>query len=358
MTHVQRMRGVVLGTSVGDSLGLPAEGIGPQRIARMFQGGLRQRFILGKGMVSDDTDHTVFVCLSLLASGGSARAFSASLAGYLRRWLLCLPAGIGMATLKSIIRLWLGFDPSRSGVYSAGNGPAMRVAPIGAFFAHDAAGMEEFVRASTLMTHTDPKAFVASMAVAALTARVVAGGMSEPPPVAEFADLLLESGRDDGQWAEIVATLAASLSAGHCTAEFAAVMGQHNGVSGYIYRTVPVALYAWHRHFGDFRGTMEAVFHCGGDTDTSCAIAGAMAGAVTGEDGIPEDWVRDIADYPHGVDFLRQVADALADARGDGLGLRKDSHPGGPYWSAMLVRNAFFLAVVLAHGIRRLLPPY
>jgi hypothetical protein len=52
----------------------------------------------------------------------------------LRGWLLSLPAGIGFATLRAILKLWLGFPLNRSGVYSAGNGPAMRVAVIGAFF--------------------------------------------------------------------------------------------------------------------------------------------------------------------------------------------------------------------------------
>ena len=41
-------------------------------------------------------------------------------------WLLGIPAGIGLATLRTIVRLWIGFPPHRSGVFSAGNGPAMR----------------------------------------------------------------------------------------------------------------------------------------------------------------------------------------------------------------------------------------
>ncbi len=86
-------------------------------------------------MVSDDTDHTVFVAQSLLAHPDSPERFAGRLAWCLRLWLLTLPAGVGFATLRSILRLWIGMSPSRSGVYSAGNGPAMRAAPIGAFFA-------------------------------------------------------------------------------------------------------------------------------------------------------------------------------------------------------------------------------
>ena len=50
-----------------------------------------------------------------------------------------LPAGIGLATLRSILKLWL-FVPGRwRGVYSAGNGPAMRSALLGVCFAADEA---------------------------------------------------------------------------------------------------------------------------------------------------------------------------------------------------------------------------
>ena len=69
-----------------------------------------------------------------------------------------------------------------------------------------------------------------------------------------------------------------------CSAEltvsqFAAKLGLENGVSGYVYHTVPVVTYASWRHYGDFRSTLEAVLDCGGDTDTTGAIAGALTGA-------------------------------------------------------------------------------
>lgn len=66
------------------------------------------------------------VVQAVLASGGEPEAFVRSLAWRLRGWLLGVPAGVGLATLRSGIRLWLGVPPSRSGVYSAGNGPSMQ----------------------------------------------------------------------------------------------------------------------------------------------------------------------------------------------------------------------------------------
>ncbi|MHB0961086.1 MAG: ADP-ribosylglycohydrolase family protein [Pirellulaceae bacterium] len=61
-----RLLGILLGTAVGDALGLPAEGLGPGRCRRLFPGPWRHRFLLGRGMVTDDTEHTLFVAESLL----------------------------------------------------------------------------------------------------------------------------------------------------------------------------------------------------------------------------------------------------------------------------------------------------
>ena len=112
-----RFAGLLLGTAVGDALGLPAEGISRGRIQRMWRGVWRHRFLFSHGMVSDDTEHTLFVAQALLTHPDDVVAFQRCLAWKLRLWLLVLPAGIGLATLKAILRLWLGFPPSRSGVW-------------------------------------------------------------------------------------------------------------------------------------------------------------------------------------------------------------------------------------------------
>ena len=73
-----------------------------------------------------------------------------------------------MATARACLKLWLGFPPKRSGVYSAGNGPAMRSALLGAYFYDDRAHIERFVTASTTLTHTDPRALTGALAVGVL----------------------------------------------------------------------------------------------------------------------------------------------------------------------------------------------
>lgn len=61
-----RLAGILLGTAVGDALGLTAEGLSPQRRRRLYPGPWRHRFLFGRGMISDDTEHAFFVAQSLL----------------------------------------------------------------------------------------------------------------------------------------------------------------------------------------------------------------------------------------------------------------------------------------------------
>src|SRR5262249_38292973 len=127
MDRVDRLSGVLLGTAVGDALGLPREGLSAQRASKLYGlAPLQHRFCFGRGMTSDDTEHACMVAQSLLSAPDNADAFIRSLAGRLRIWLVGMPAGIGWATLRAILKLWMGFSPRRSGVLSAGNGPAMR----------------------------------------------------------------------------------------------------------------------------------------------------------------------------------------------------------------------------------------
>jgi ADP-ribosyl-[dinitrogen reductase] hydrolase len=350
-----RFRGLLIGTAVGDALGLPAEGISRRRAQKMFRGPWRHRFLLGHGMVSDDTDHALLVAQCLLAHPRSPERFARRLAWCLRLWLLSLPAGIGFATLRSIIRLWAGFSPLRSGVYSAGNGPAMRVAPLGAFFAGSREPMDEFVRACTRITHTDPRALTGAKAVAYLAAWTIRDQLRERPSIDALLGVMRDAGSaEDAEWLETLELLRRAGTRGSSVDEFIASLGLQGGVGGYIYHTVPVAVYAWYSHFGDFEGTISAVLNCGGDTDTAGAVAGALAGAVVGEAGIPRDWVERIVDWPRGPTVMRAIADRLAARELEGT----VDPPVRYFWPGLFPRNLLFLIVVLAHGLRRLAPPY
>lgn len=345
-SSVEAIEGCLLGCAVGDSIGLPYEGLSSRRARRFARLPLRHRFAFGRGMVSDDTDHSVFAAQALIRSGGEVEAFRRALAWRLRLWLLCLPAGIGWATLRSIVRLWLGFN--QSGVRSAGNGPSMRSGIIGAATHADSARRRALVEGSTRLTHTDPRALAGALAVAEVTARLASGAWTHQPPTAELAAVLGEVSPDP-DWRACVGRIVAACDSPDPIGMAREFFGGSGGVSGFVLHSVPFALVAWHRHFGDYRATIEAVVQEGGDVDTVAAIAGAMAGAASGPSGIPPDWIEGLTDMPHGGDYVRALARRTVD----------DSVQVATHFSPMLLpRGIVFTALVLAHGFRRLAPPY
>lgn len=337
-----------MGTAVGDALGLPAEGFKPETIEKLGWTKWRHRFFFGKGMVSDDTDHTFFVAQALLAHPDDPAGFKRALAWKLRWWLLGIPAGIGFATLRAILKLWLFVPLSKSGVYSAGNGPAMRSAVIGARFYDNKNRIREFVTASTELTHTDPKALTGALAVSYAAAFAVTHSTNQMP---DFFELLYSLGRaEDEEWQTIIAVMESSLKDNLTVNEFVHKMRLDDGVTGYIYHTVPVAIYAWLRYFGDFKTTVSEVLNCGGDTDTVGAITGALAGITVGEESIPSEWIDDIMEWPRSIIVLRKAAAALA--------TREDvkSAQIGYFVPGLIARNIFQFIVILGHVVLRLLP--
>ena len=350
--------GCILGTAVGDALGLPCEGLSARRQRRLFPDLSGYHLVLGKGMTSDDTEHTLMLAQSLIETGGYAAdlmagKLSGNFAWRLRFWLLGLPAGIGMATLRAIIKLWLGFPAKHSGVWSAGNAPAMRAALIGVCHGQDRERMSALVRAATRITHTDPKAEAGALAVA--YAAHLSAGSADPVTPARFLEGLsaLPPVRAAGMH-EIVEGVCASIARGETAAAYAERIGCANGVTGYVNHTVPVALHVWLRHQRDYAAALTEAIRLGGDTDTVAAIVGALAGAGVGKAGIPQRWLADLWEWPRTVAWMEQVGTKLAQtcARHENAG----ALPLNPL--ALLLRNAVFLLIVLLHGLRRLLPPY
>lgn len=344
--------GCLLGTAVGDALGLPYEGLSPRRARRMLGPPTQYRLLPNRGMVSDDTEHACLVAQALIASGDDGERFAGELARRLRCWVLSAPAGIGLATLKASLRLCLGVSPHRSGVFSAGNGPAMR-SPLLGVAIDDVVQLRRFVRISTRITHTDPKAEWGAMAIAWAARTASRTSHVEPNRFAgELRQVLNEP--DAEEMHALVGKAAKSVTAGDSTESFAASLGLERGVSGYIYHTLPVVLHAWLANPVEVHSAVTAAIRCGGDADTTAAITGAIVGAATGKEGIPVEWLTRLAEWPRTAAWMERLAVALCDARTTG----SRSSPPRLSLSGVLPRNALFASIVLAHGFRRLLPPY
>ena len=351
--YADRIHGLLLGCALGDSVGLPLEGRSRSWIGRNRPSQLRQGLILEKGMLSDDTEHSLMLAKTLIRFPNCTDSLELQFSFGLRWWLLGLPAGIGLATARSIIKLWLGFSPQKSGVHSAGNGAAMRSAIVGAFFSKDPEKISSFVRSATRITHTDERAYVGALAVAKVTAWFVEHPIGKRPEAWELRELLENSGQDQ-EWKGICRTIEKMAEENASVDRLASELGIEPAISGYVYHTVPMAIYASWRHVGRFREGIESVIRCGGDTDTVAAITGSLMGAESGTKELPREWTSNMIDWPRNKHYIKSIAKTLAEKTSSKNELRRLKL--NPF--AILARNIIFLILVIGHGLRRLLPPY
>ncbi len=344
--------GSLLGMAVGDALGLAYEGLSARRAARLFGEPDRYRLLPNRGLISDDTEHACMVSQALIVAGNDEARFRRELARRLRWWLVRIPAGIGLATLRSILKLLLGFSPETSGVHSAGNGPCMRSPLLGAAI-DDASELHRLVSASTRLTHTDPKANSGAEAVA------LASHLASRSPVVNGDEFLDRYRRQvansvDNEMAELLSRAVVSAGSGHSTSQFALDLGLTRGVTGYVMHTVPVVIHAWLQNPNDFKQAVTTVIRCGGDTDTTGGIVGAIVGGRVGKAGIPVEWLNTHIEWPQSLSWIEGLGNDLHDALSNGTSRRPPGLPIG----VLVARNLFFATIVLAHGFRRLLPPY
>ncbi|MGB6299215.1 MAG: ADP-ribosylglycohydrolase family protein [Rivularia sp. (in: cyanobacteria)] len=343
--------GSLLGTAIGDAFGLPYEGLSKQRQNKLYPNLKNYNFIFNKGMISDDTEHTCMVAQSLIVSAGNTSIFTKQLAFRLKWWLLGLPAGIGYATLKSIIKLWLGFPRQNRGVFSAGNGAAMRSAIIGVCYGDRPFILRELVRASTRLTHTDIKAEYGALAVA--LAAYLSSQKLLISPQSYYDKLEYLIGLQQVEFLSLIKQACDSAEFGETTQSFATKLGLSKGISGYIYHTVPVVIQTWLRYQQDYQTAILEIVRCGGDTDTTAAILGGIVGAAVGKEGIPQVWLDNLWEYPRNIKWMESLGSQLAQCRQD---TKQSSLPLPVY--AVFLRNILFLAIVIFHGFRRLFPPY
>ncbi|GAA2747772.1 ADP-ribosylglycohydrolase family protein [Kitasatospora cinereorecta] len=170
---------------------------------------------------------------------------------------------------------------------SHGNGAAMRVAPLGAWFADDLNRAAEQAALSAAATHFHPEAAAGAVAVALAAALAVRSRGGAAPERAAFltavAERLPESDVRSG------VRIAAGLPAGTSVRHAAVVLG-----SGYLVSapdTVPFALWCAAGALDSLPEALWVTLGGWGDMDTTCAIAGGVVAARTGLAQVEPGWL-------------------------------------------------------------------
>lgn len=232
---------------------------------------------------TDDTEEAC--CLvATLADGDFDRDAFAELLG--RRHDPYRGYGPGAVVMLREIRAGLPWPIAAAAAFdgqgSAGNGAAMRAAPLGAWHADSLAHAATQGARAAEVTHAHPEGIAGGVAVTVAAAVAAAGRLDgQRPRLLAAVTAHTPAGRvHDG-----LVEAAGLRDAGHV----AATLG--SGARAMAQDTVPFALWVADHFLDDYPGALAACIAAGGDVDTTCAIAGGVVAAYTGADGIPAEWL-------------------------------------------------------------------
>jgi ADP-ribosylglycohydrolase len=264
--------GCLLGVAIGDSLGMPVEGMSYEEVKKLY--GWINDFLPSQdgfqaGEWTDDTELTLILAESLSSTlYFSPEDFAERLKTLesFRRY--------GPTSKRAIELIKNGIHWKNSGTHSNTDGSAMRVAPIGLLYHFSLDLVENYAVISSIITHRGESAVASSVAIAIAIACILRG---EKP----IEEVLRRCANYDDLTAEKI--------------QFAYEMRDEApeeaikeiGNSFMSFEAIPFSFYCYFSSESFEEAVLKAV-NCGGDTDTIASITGAMKGAELGMEKIPE----------------------------------------------------------------------
>ncbi len=178
--EAERFAGCLVGQAVGDAMGFIVEGHPPATCSAFVETSLRPRELEGYsrglfpiGQYSDDTQLARELARSCVECGGFEPADYADRVASL--FTENRIVGRGRATEQAAHRIAAGVPWEEAGTPApaAGNGSAMRAAPVGLLFAHDPSAMVRAAHDQGRITHSDPRCSAGAIAIAGAVATVI-----------------------------------------------------------------------------------------------------------------------------------------------------------------------------------------
>ncbi|MDF1557244.1 MAG: ADP-ribosylglycohydrolase family protein [ANME-2 cluster archaeon] len=300
--------GCLLGSAIGDALGMQTEGMEPEDIKLKFNvvfdygkgrpGSMNEK--LGPGQYTDDTEQTIILARSIIKSGKfDPVEFSTMLLEHYEKIIAYpeLNRGWGNTSLAACKRLSKGTGWKESGDKTPTCGSSMRVSPIGLLYPGRPDETEENARLSSLPTHKSPESIAGAVAVAVAVSLAI---MNTNP------DLIIQTSAEHAS--KYDSTLAEKI----LSIEKVRHLPENTAFS--ILKTsfmtrdiVPSALYCFAKNPLDFPKTLITAINAGGDTDSIASVAGAISGAYLGADVIPKRWYNGLENR----DEIESIALAL-----------------------------------------------
>ena len=287
-TRLALARDSLAGLSVGDALG-----------SQFFVPGRRPADLAAGRLPPPPwawTDDTEMACSYVTALAETGRIDRDALAlAFAERCEPYRGYGPGAVSILRLIRTGTPWPVAAASAFdgqgSCGNGAAMRVGPLGAYFADSTARAAAQARASAEVTHAHPEGVAGAVAVAVAASLAARGRLDghRPEPdrllagVAAALDPASDVHRGVGRAAGLL---------GHPVAEAVDTLG--NGTRVTAQDTVAFTCWVAAGHLDDYPAAIRACVEAGGDVDTTAAIVGAVVASYTGvgtPGGVPSEWV-------------------------------------------------------------------
>lgn len=302
--HTDLMLDSLAGLSVGDALGQRFPVMG-RSIAEVLAGDLPA----GQWEWTDDTE----MACSLVAELGRHTGIDQDrlAAKFATRWEPRRDYGFATTgTLRQIrdgVHWRVAAEAAFGGQGSCGNGAAMRVAPLGAYYAGDPEKIVTEAARSAQVTHAHPEGVAGAVAVALAAGQAAharLNGNSLTPE--EFITVIIDR-LGDGEMRRQVRRARTLLGAS--THEAAQVLG--NGSRVTAQDTVPFTLWVAATHLDEYPAAIATCLAADGDIDTTSAIVGGIVAAHSGcgnspgRIGVPAAWIATREPLPSWVSAVR-----------------------------------------------------
>jgi ADP-ribosyl-[dinitrogen reductase] hydrolase len=280
MNKINQIIGCIVGGAIGDGFGSAYEG-------------KNLPFTINKNYpwkISDDTQLTLATCEAIIKAG---KIDPAIIAETFAEWFTASRfSGVGASTLKALTELAIGGHwalVGRKGEMAAGNGAAMRIAPLAFCLNPIDLNSRVTIRDVCRITHHNEEAYVGALAVLISIQLILDQAWKgdenliekvvthlPDSSVRDRLKIILESEKDSS----------------------IAEIAKKYGNSGYVVETIPLVLYAVEQiNKLGFEKLLEELISVGGDTDTIASIAGQILGTLIGYENLPQEMLARIPDF-------------------------------------------------------------
>ena len=265
-----RITGCLLAGALGDAIGA------------CFENQAAPKFTIPSDLrVTDDTQLTIATCESIISlSIVDPESVAARMTDWFRERRI---SGIGASTLKSLTELDAGGHWAMVGAMgerSAGNGAAMRIAPLAFFLEPTIDSDRTTIRDVCRITHRNDESYLGALAI---LHSINLGKLDR-----ELIEYLIDQLPDSRTRDRFIEIHSEKLTTDQLVSRYEP--------SGYVVDSVPLSILSAIES-DSLLGSIQSIVEFGGDTDTIASMFGHVFGAIHGSDCVPMEIVEQIDEY-------------------------------------------------------------